>query len=274
MDRALLSEFLHEYPFQPATAFWRALEIEHLLKADFPEGRGLDLGCGDGRLTRIILQAKGPRELVGIDIDPVETQLALESGVYKSIHAFPSDRIPEPDASFDFVLSNSVLEHISRIHETLREVGRLLKPGGRFLFTVPAEGFHACLRGPLLPGRSREQYLSELDRRLAHLRYWSKREWEEALGAAGMKIEQSSEYLDAGQVKRWESISRFTGGVFYQLFRKKKHPAEIQKSLGMRSQRLRVPRLLTVAMATAMALERKSPAQAGCLMVVAVRQRG
>jgi predicted RNA methylase len=73
IDKSLLKTFLHEYPFQPATAVWRASEIAHVLSYPFPEGLGLDLGCGDGRLTKIILDYVGQRQMVGIDIDPQET---------------------------------------------------------------------------------------------------------------------------------------------------------------------------------------------------------
>lgn len=45
--------------------------------------------------------------------------------------------IPVEDARFDFVLLNQVLEHLSEPHLVLRELGRVLKPGGRLLCTAP-----------------------------------------------------------------------------------------------------------------------------------------
>lgn len=155
-DYALLTRFLRDYPFQPATGVWRAYEIEHLCSFPFPEGHGLDLGCGDGKLTKIILdQLKDGkrRTLVGIDPDPKETELAKEIGIYERIHTVGGGGIPEPDASFDWVLSNSVLEHIPDLEPVFAEVGRLLKPGGVFIYTVPSEQFHDALKGPAFANR-------------------------------------------------------------------------------------------------------------------------
>src|SRR5262245_31947180 len=173
MDRQLFAEFLHAYPFQPATALWRTSEITCLATGALPYGRGLDLGCGDGQLTALLCRRLGARRLVGIDIDAQETRLARQSTLYESVHTCPADHIPEPSGSFDFVLSVSVLEHIPNIEEVLREVRRLLKPNGLLIVSVPACGFHACLRGPLITRTSRIGYLRDLDQRLAHLRYWS-----------------------------------------------------------------------------------------------------
>ena len=112
IDKALLHTMLRMYPAQPSTAVWRAVEIDALLRLGVPEGRGLDLGCGDGKLTGVILQGCGPRTLVGIDPDPLETEAAFKTGLYEAVHAAPGNVIPEQDGSFDFVVSNSVLEHI------------------------------------------------------------------------------------------------------------------------------------------------------------------
>ena len=69
-NQELLASFVGAYPAQPATAFWRAIEIGVLARRGLPEGLGLDLGCGDGILTDILLRQTGPRTLVGVDVDP------------------------------------------------------------------------------------------------------------------------------------------------------------------------------------------------------------
>jgi len=45
--------------------------------------------------------------------------------------------IPEPDASFDAVLCSEVFEHLPNPIDALRELARLLKPGGKLVFTAP-----------------------------------------------------------------------------------------------------------------------------------------
>lgn len=277
MDRKLFREFLRAYPFQPATALWRAVEIGELLRRALPEGRGLDLGCGDGKLTRIIMEHASRRSLVGVDLDPGETEQAARLGFYEAVHTTSAAEIPEPGESFDFVLSNSVLEHIPDLGPVLAEVSRLLKPNGRFLFTVPSAGFHRCLRGPILPWVERERYLAALDRRLAHLRYPTVAEWEGMLASSGLALEAVDCFLSRAQVRRWETISRLTGGLLYGLFMGAKQPIEIQRSLGMRGLqgRISMPAALAAAIAGVLALGLGAEAAGapdemacGCLLII------
>jgi SAM-dependent methyltransferase len=134
------------------------------------------------------------------------------------------------------VLCNSVLEHIDDIDPVLTQVARLLRTRGQFVFTVPGPDFHACLRGPLIPGVPRAAYLEHLDARLAHLRYWGRERWESELARHGMEVMAAGSYLTQTEVRRWEAISRVTAGVLYGLAGKPSRPIEIQRSLGMRRQ--------------------------------------
>lgn len=281
MDRQLLKSFIQAYPFQPATALWRAVEIGVLLSHDLPEGRGLDLGCGDGKLTCIIMDRAGRRRLVGIDPDPLETGQAESTGIYETVHTAPGDAVPEPDAAFDFVLSNSVLEHIPDLDPVLAEVSRVLRRGGSFHFTVPSAGFHNCLRGPILPGCPRDRYLEKIDRRLAHCRYYTSSTWHAKLAAQGLSLEQTIFYFDRAEVRRWETLSRFTGGLLFGLFGGRRHPIEIQRILGMRSvqARHRTPASLAAIAAHGLAAGLShsfggslGEADAGCVLLVGRRR--
>jgi len=242
-----------------------------------PGGRGLDLGCGDGLLTRVILQQVGKRDLVGVDPDPAEIAHARDAGIYSALHEAGGDSVPEPDASFDWVLSNSVLEHIDHLEPVLAEVGRLLRPNGEFVFTVPGPDFHQCLRGPLLPGASREIYLQRLDARLAHRRYWDLSDWESALIVNGMQIVTVVSYLNEAQVRRWESMARVTAGLLYTLGGRRQQPIEIQRRLGLRKPGRRMPMPLARSLAGLVGLGLKGEPSAtttkfGCYLIKAVRQ--
>lgn len=268
--QTLLRNLVRENPFQPATSWWRAIELAVVADYGFPAGQGLDLGCGDGKLMRILLEAcQVSRSLVGVDIDPLETRDAAESGMYQRVHTVPGDQIPEPDAAFDFVFSNSVLEHINDIEPVVAEVARLLRPGGSFLFTVPGAGFHDCLAGPLLPWSDRERYLATIDRRCAHRRYWDEKLWAECLARHGLRVLAASEYLTGPEVRRWETLSRFTAGPLYALTGGRMQPIEIQRALKLRRRRLRLPdwaaKPLAAAITVAVATDRDR--QYGCLMV-------
>jgi SAM-dependent methyltransferase len=251
MNRDLLASFIGAYPAQPATAFWRAIEIDVVARRGLPEGLGLDLGCGDGILTEILLRQTGSRTLVGVDVDPHETRAAAHFPFYERIHTCPADTIPEPDASFDFVLSNSVLEHIPDLAATMAEVARLLRKNGRFLFTVPGPGFHRNLAGSVLPHVGRTRYLETLDRRLAHYHYLSAADWKALCARNGLVLDTCLGYLDERETRRWETLSRVTGGLLYSLFGATRRPIEIQRSLGARElqNRSRLPKPIAQALA-------------------------
>ena len=249
------------------------MEVDRLVAHGLPKGRGLDLGCGDGLLTRIVLDEGGRRQLVGVDPDPAEAEQARRLGIYEAVHVAGGAAVPEPDASFDWVLSNSVLEHIPEIEPVLAEVGRLLKPGGAFILTVPSTGFHESLRGPLVPGASRVAYLSRLDRRLAHHRYWGPDEWRVALAAHGLRVTTATGYMNTAQVRRWESISRFTAGVLYTLTARRRQPIDIQRGLGLRKAGRRMPRAVARPLASVLGAGMDgSGSGAACLLVEAVRE--
>lgn len=236
IDRQLLTEFVARYPAQPATAFWRGIEIDVLAQADIPDGLGLDLGCGDGILTDILFQQIGRKpRLVGVDPDSLETQAAQSYDFYERIHTTGGDAIPEPDATFDYVISNSVLEHIPNLEPVIAEVGRVLKPGGRFYYTVPCPGFHENLAGSVLPGVDRSTYLGNLDKRLAHFNYLTAEDWSNLCSRHGMIVESVTGYLGERTTKRWEMLSRLTGGLLHSLTRGHKRPIEIQRALKLRN---------------------------------------
>ncbi len=244
IDKNLLKRFLHDYPFQPATGIWRAVEIAQVTKQTFPTGCGLDLGCGDGKLTQIIVERMAPIQLIGIDVDPLETEQAKQTGIYSQVYTAPAHQIPVADGFFDFVFSNSVLEHINNIDEVLPEIARVMKSAATFLFTVPSNDFHRCLRGSLLPWVSRQSYLEEIDKRLAHYRYWNIEEWSEHLNAVGLEMSSISYYLTQSETRRWETISRFTAGILFTVFGKNQRPIEIQRTLGMRKANKQLPNWL------------------------------
>jgi SAM-dependent methyltransferase len=250
-NRELLNAFVGAYPAQPATAFWRAIEIGVLARRGLPEGLGLDLGCGDGILTGILLRHTGARTLVGVDVDPLETQAAARFPFYRRVHTCPGDRIPEADASFDFVLSNSVLEHIPDLEATIAEVARLLRRDGRFVFTVPGPGFHDNLAGSVLPFVDRATYLGTIDRRLAHRHYLSPAQWSAMCTRNGLTLDACRGYLDGRETRRWETLSRMTGGLLYSLLGEVRRPIEIQRRLGVRD--LQNKARLPVPMARALA---------------------
>jgi SAM-dependent methyltransferase len=275
----VLRRLMRTSPFQPATNFWRVIELDMVRRHGLPRGVGLDLGCGDGKLTAILDEMCGDaadRTWVGVDIDPDETALARSMGLYARVHTGSADRIDEPDESFDFAFSNSVLEHVEPIQAVLREASRVLKRGGRFIATVPGPGFHACLAGGGASPAGRAAYLRETDARCAHLRYWSQAEWRAELAAAGLELATARPYLTERQVRRWETLATWTGGLAYRVFGKTRRPIEVQRLFRMRREEPGLAGALGDQLAPLLGLGCSiagddAPGKAGCLLVEAVK---
>lgn len=214
----LLADLSRLYKVQPATALLRAVEIREVLKVGLGDGIGLDLGCGDGALTGLILRYLDTKpELIGLDYDPGEIAVAERRGIYAGTHCSRGEAMPLDDGSIDFVFSNSVLEHIPALEETIGESARVLKPSGRFIATVPAPGFRELLRAKGHVGAAREDYLDRMDKRLAHLNYLDEDGWRALLGRHGIRLTAATPYLNRAQVQRWERLSAMTGGVLQRL---------------------------------------------------------
>jgi SAM-dependent methyltransferase len=91
-------------------------------------GRLLDVGCG----IKPYFELFKVDQYIGLEIDTPIARKRKVADVFYSGKVFPF-----PDESFDSVLCNQVLEHVFNPTDFLNEIGRVLKPGGKLLLTVP-----------------------------------------------------------------------------------------------------------------------------------------
>ncbi len=96
----------------------------------------LEVGCGNGVVSRYLTQ-KYDGSVTGVDVDPEQIALARrDTGDLPNIRFLEADAtsLPFNDGSFDVVLSFGVLHHIPNWLEALKEIKRVLKIGGYFVY--------------------------------------------------------------------------------------------------------------------------------------------
>jgi ubiquinone/menaquinone biosynthesis C-methylase UbiE len=102
----------------------------------------LDLGCGDGHLTRRI--AESGAHVLGVDASPQMVAAARQRGI--EAENAKAEELPFRDATFDAVFSNAALHWVRGQNEMLAQVHRVLKPGGRFVAEMGGHGNIAAIR--------------------------------------------------------------------------------------------------------------------------------
>jgi len=145
---------------QDVPPYWQLL-TDSLDWADPKPGeRWLDLGCGGGRLTRGLWERSGGalRSVLGVDCAPINEAAyerlrqtlrpADDAAIRFQCHDFSRGLAPFADASFDHAVSGLSISYAEDFDETsgrwttaaydrlLAEVRRVVRPGGRFVFSV------------------------------------------------------------------------------------------------------------------------------------------
>lgn len=144
-------------------------EISHILyhlrlrQITVVRRRALDFGCGVGRLSQALAQHFA--RVDGVDVSPAMVGLARSCNRHGERVTYHANDRPDlsifPDGTFDLVVSSIVLQHIEPAVATrfLRELCRVLAPGGAIVFQLPARQRTAA--DPPLP--------EEQDRRLSNV---------------------------------------------------------------------------------------------------------
>lgn len=101
-----------------------------------PHHRVLDIGAGAGIVEQMNFKGKAGT-IVGIDLD----ERVLENPWIDEAHHGDASSTPFSDGEFDVIICDNVLEHIAEPKAFLKEVSRILKPGGLFLGKTPNK-FH------------------------------------------------------------------------------------------------------------------------------------
>ena len=189
------------------------------------KGVWLDCGCAEGSYTEALV-AWGADKAIGVDPEPSRIDEAIARKLANDnlsnrqpdavqYHCCAED-FPLPDASVDGALLNEVLEHVGDEMATLREIWRVLRPGGHLVVMspnrwFPFEGHGMSFLGrnfafpiPLLPWLP-SSWSSQV---MAARNYWPS-ELRNIVAAAGFHIVKVDYVLPVFEVHRWlpESVS-------------------------------------------------------------------
>jgi SAM-dependent methyltransferase len=148
----------------------------------------LDAGCGGGRHCFGALERRV--NVVGIDLDVPSLRIA-RAGIAERCRAAPGQRrggvlqgdvfhLPFPDARFDRVICSEVMEHVHDYPGALRELARVLRPGGTAGITIPT-----AITEHLYLHLTREYFESPG----GHIRIFRPRELAQAMSRAGFAVE-------------------------------------------------------------------------------------
>jgi len=214
--RNFLYDFLKLYPHVPSQALWRALEARLFSKVTLIPPV-LDLGCGDGSFTSVLIGPKGKIEF-GCDLSKSGLAEIKKLGIYHGLNIADARHLPYRSNSFATVISNCVLEHISPIDEVLSEVARVLIGGGSFFFTVPSDRFCPQLYFYKYYRKhdkvvQADKYIAKMNARLAHLHYHSLGIWKILLTKAGLVLKNAQAYLSPSVEEVWDKLLAYTTGL-------------------------------------------------------------
>jgi ubiquinone/menaquinone biosynthesis C-methylase UbiE len=100
-----------------------------------PPGVAIDIGCGPGQILRKLAARLPGWRFFGVDHSEAMLARARAAGADSRVEFLRGDanRLAFPDASFDLVMSNSVLHHLARPERLFAEMARVARPGAAIL---------------------------------------------------------------------------------------------------------------------------------------------
>jgi ubiquinone/menaquinone biosynthesis C-methylase UbiE len=214
----------------------RALATEHLYGAVLPlvdtplGGRILDMPAGQGAFAQALLE-RGAEEIHCLDINAEAFVLSDRRVAFLKHDAMQS--LPFPDAYFDHVYSIEGIEHFESPWTVVRELCRVLKPGGQLIITTPntfsvdarlkylLSGYFPRFR-PLMqtPEKVMEQPVD--DAHISPIYFWQLNYFLLTSGVPIQSLTSDCRLYKSKPVQRW--IERIVAGIIRNNIRKRRFP--------------------------------------------------
>lgn len=196
----ILKRFCYVFWFAPSDVFlrtadailWRGIEFTHPI---------LDIGCGDGRIDKLLFMNKSKID-IGLDNSKEEIKRAMKSKFYKKAVCSDAAKMPFVNETFSMVIANSTFEHIENDVLTIREVSRVLKRNGKFIFSVPTKRFYNILK----KHTSDNNEFNNFNKRVSHLHYRTPADWKKILDKNGLIIKKQTFYFSKRALLLWYKL--------------------------------------------------------------------
>jgi ubiquinone/menaquinone biosynthesis C-methylase UbiE len=137
-EREIPADYLARAAATPIARTYKSLALE---KLRLPAGATvLDIGCGTGEDLSPLLDAVGPHgAVIGVDVDEKALATARASHDHEQLRLLRADahELDFADASVDAVHTDRTLQHVDSPQRMLRELRRVLVPGGTAVFAEP-----------------------------------------------------------------------------------------------------------------------------------------
>ena len=204
----------------PGDAYWNYFQAFFELVPP-PRGRTLEVGCGEGRVSRDL--ASRGHSVTAVDATPRLLQKARESDVTSTYLIGDAAALPFADASFDLVVFYNVLMDVEDMEGSVLEAARVLRTGGKVCACVThpisdAGAFEShepdapfVMRGSYLGSRRWLELPAERDGLHMDFSGWaySLEHYFFALEAAGLMVEALREPQYSGSDERWRRVPNF-----------------------------------------------------------------
>jgi len=149
--------------------------------------RILEIGCGEGRFAMAI---EGVEERWGVEPDPTSAAIAARHLTRVLPGLYETERDALPDAYFDVVICNDVIEHMTDHDAFFRDISRKLAPGGAIVGSLPNVRYFKNLFDLVILRDWDYKDAGVLDR--THFRFFTQKSLRRSLEAAGYQVQALS----------------------------------------------------------------------------------